>query len=75
MSTILRMMSGAICYPMRDGKHLMVTSTTAHVVTLTDPDRMEVVKVGNGPRDISPEQFLTHMSIVGATLAEMRPRR
>lgn len=73
--SILRTSSGAICYPIRDGKHLMVTSTTAHVVTLMNPERLEVVGLGLGPRDLTPAQLLTDIAIAGSTLADMKPRR
>ena len=72
--------NGATCYPLSNGKHLMCGTARdgkayATVTTLSRPESLEVVEVGNRPRDLKVEELLEHLRQAGETIAEMRVQR
>lgn len=75
LGSILRVRSGATCYPIGDGRHVMVSVDHAAVVTLAAPERLEVLALGDGPRDIKPDQLLRDLQTVGRALRGMVPHR
>ena len=74
---ILQLRTGATCYPLSNGKHLMCGTARdgkayATVTTLAMPEHLEVVEVGTKPRDLKVEDLLEHLRQAGETIAEMR---
>lgn len=72
--------TGATCYPLSDGKHLMCGTARdgkayATVTTLARPEHLEVVEVGNRPRDLKVADLLEHLRQAGETIAEMKVSR
>jgi hypothetical protein len=72
--------TGATCYPLSNGKHLMCGTARdgeayACVVTLHMPESLEVVEVGTKPRDLKVEDLLEHLRQAGESMAEMVPYR
>ena len=72
--------TGATCYPLSDGKHLMCGTARdgkayATVTTLSMPEHLEVVEVGNRPRDLKVADLLEHLRQAGETIAEMKVSR
>jgi hypothetical protein len=67
--------SGATCYPLSGGRYLMCGTARdgkpyATVTTLSKPEILEVVEVGNRPRDLKVEELLEHLRQAGETIAE-----
>lgn len=72
--------TGATCYPLSDGQYLMCGTARdgkayATVTTLSMPESLEVVEVGNRPRDLKVADLLEHLRQAGETIAEMRVSR
>ena len=72
--------TGATCYLLSDGQHLMCGTARdgkayATVTTLSMPESLEVVEVGNRPRDLKVADLLEHLRQAGDTIAEMRASR
>jgi hypothetical protein len=58
-----------MCGTARDGK------AYATVTTLSMPESLEVVEVGNRPRDLKVKDLLEHLRQAGETIAEMKVSR
>ncbi len=72
--------SGATCYPLSGGQYLMCGTARdgkayATVTTLSMPESLEVVEVGNRPRDLKVADLLEHLRQAGETIAEMKVSR
>jgi hypothetical protein len=79
--SILQLRSnGATCYPLSGGQYLMCGTARdgkayATVTTLWKPEILEVVEVGNRPRDLKIADLLEHLRQAGETIAEMKVSR
>ena len=68
--------TGATCYPLSGGKHLMCGTARdgkayATVTTLAMPEHLEAVEVGT----LTREELLEHLRQAGETIAEMKVSR